>query len=158
MGMTARHARPLALLLVLTALLTLLVAPATAPSATAATIRINSASEAQLVRMTNAARAKRSLKALRVNADLVRVARAHALRMAREDHLYHNPRLRYTVKSYRYLGENVGYSPSVATVQRAFMNSPSHRANILDRDYTQVGIGIAVVGDRIWVTEVFRRP
>lgn len=146
------------LIAALATLAALLVAPTSTTPAHAATIRISASSESQLVRLTNAARAKHNLKAYRVNAELTRVARTHALRMAREDRLYHNPRLRYTVTRYRYLGENVGYSPSVATVQRAFMKSPSHRSNILDRDFTQVGIGIAVVGDKIWVTEVFRRP
>jgi hypothetical protein len=38
------------------------------------------------------------------------------------------------------------------------MNSPGHRANILDRDYTEVGIGAVTVAGRVWVAEVFRRP
>jgi hypothetical protein len=39
------------------------------------------------------------------------------------------------------------------------MNSPEHLANILDSDYTQIGVGVTV--DRsgiIWVTEDFRQP
>jgi uncharacterized protein YkwD len=38
------------------------------------------------------------------------------------------------------------------------MHSPEHKANILDRDYTQVGIGAVTVNGRVWVAEVFRRP
>ena len=38
------------------------------------------------------------------------------------------------------------------------MNSPAHKANILDRDYTEVGIGAVVANGRVWVAEVFRRP
>lgn len=127
-------------------------------TASAASIQISSAKETSLISLTNKARAKFGLRAYRVNAELTKVARAHAMRMARNDRLYHNPQLRYSVSSYRFLGENVGYSPSITGVQSAFMNSPSHRANILDRDFTQVGIGVVVAGDRIWVTEVFRRP
>jgi hypothetical protein len=38
------------------------------------------------------------------------------------------------------------------------MQSAPHRANILDRDYTEIGIGAVVVNGRVWVAEVFRRP
>jgi uncharacterized protein YkwD len=38
------------------------------------------------------------------------------------------------------------------------MASAPHRANILDRDYTQVGVGAIVRDGRVWVAEVFRRP
>ena len=38
------------------------------------------------------------------------------------------------------------------------MHSPPHKANILDRDYTQVGIGAVVKNGRVWVAQVFRRP
>jgi len=62
------------------------------------------------------------------------------------------------VTNWQYVGENVGYGPDALTVHVAFMNSPAHRANILDRDYTEVGVGAVVVGDRVWVAEVFRRP
>jgi hypothetical protein len=40
----------------------------------------------------------------------------------------------------------------------AFMQSPGHRANILDSDFTEIGIGVVVTSDRIWVTQVFREP
>ena len=45
-----------------------------------------------------------------------------------------------------------------ASVHTAFMNSPAHKANILDRDYTEVGIGAVVANGRVWVAQVFRRP
>jgi hypothetical protein len=39
------------------------------------------------------------------------------------------------------------------------MNSPDHRAQILDSGYTQMGVGTAVGADgTIWVAEVFRTP
>lgn len=39
-----------------------------------------------------------------------------------------------------------------------WMNSPGHRANILDASYDSSGIGVAVVGDHVYATEVFRGP
>ena len=41
-------------------------------------------------------------------------------------------------------GENVGYTTGdVADLQRAFMRSPSHRTNVLDRDFDRVAVGAA---------------
>ena len=45
--------------------------------------------------------------------------------------------------SYRYAGENLAVNNSVEGAQRALMNSPGHRANILNSHYTEVGIGVS---------------
>ena len=51
--------------------------------------------------------------------------------------------------------ENVGVGGSVALVNTAFMNSASHRANILGA-YAYAGVGVATGGDgQVWVTQVF---
>ena len=78
--------------------------------------------------------------------------------MADRSKLYHNPGLTSDVNNWRWVGENVGYGPDADTVHVAFMNSPAHKANILDRDYTEVGIGAVVRNGRVWVAEIFRRP
>ena len=53
-------------------------------------------------------------------------------------------------------GENVGYTPwGVASVQQAFMDSPSHRAHILSRAFQQVAIGAVRVDGTLWVTVFF---
>jgi Cysteine-rich secretory protein family len=45
-------------------------------------------------------------------------------------------------------GENLAYGFSSASqALKAWMNSPEHRANILNPDYSQVGFGIAVSGN-----------
>ena len=52
------------------------------------------------------------------------------------------------------VGENVGEGPTVTDIHNAFMNSPEHKANILDHDFTQVGVGVSVDKNGIiWVTE-----
>jgi uncharacterized protein YkwD len=106
----------------------------------------------------NHARTSRGIPALHVRASLVKVAREQAARMASRDRLYHNPNLTTDVKNWQYVGENVGYGPGAKSIHRAFMHSPPHRANILDRDYTQIGIGSVTKNGRVWVAEVFRRP
>jgi uncharacterized protein YkwD len=124
-------------------------------SASAATA---SPAEAAFTARLNAARTSHSVARLTVRSDLVAVARAQAVRMANRSVLYHNPRLTTAVKHWRWVGENVGYGPDAGTVHTAFMNSPPHRANILDRDYTEIGIGTVTRAGRVWVAEVFRRP
>ena len=53
------------------------------------------------------------------------------------------------------LGENVGYGPSIATIESAYMNSPGHRANILASKWNGVGTGYATNGDRVYTVQVF---
>jgi uncharacterized protein YkwD len=43
----------------------------------------------------------------------------------------------------------------MAAINTMFMNSPEHRANILNGAYHQAGIGVAGNGAKIMVVEVF---
>jgi uncharacterized YkwD family protein len=45
--------------------------------------------------------------------------------------------------SYRIAGENIAGNISVKNAHDAFMKSPGHKANILSKNYDQIGIGIA---------------
>lgn len=117
------------------------------------------ASSGSFVSKINGARRSAGRPSLSVRSDLSSVAYRHSQRMARGNNLHHNPNLGSHVSNWQAVGENVGRGGDVASLHRAFMNSPSHRANILDRDYTEVGVGVVVDGNGImWVTEVFRRP
>lgn len=111
-----------------------------------------------IVSMINSARASRGLPALASSGELASVAASWSRQMASTGTLAHNPGLTTQVSGYRYVGENVGYGPDEATIHQAFMNSATHRANILDRDYTQIGVAVVASGGRLWVTEVFRAP
>jgi hypothetical protein len=53
--------------------------------------------------------------------------------------------------------ENVARSRSVTRVHHNLMQSPSHRLNIVDPDFTHVGLGVARDGDDVVVTEIFAR-
>jgi uncharacterized protein YkwD len=125
-----------------------------APSAQAST----SGSESAFVSSINDARDDAGRAALSTSSDLTSVARAWAQRMASSNTLKHNPNLTSQVKGWRYVGENVGVGGDVASLHRAFMDSAPHKANILDRDYTQIGVGVAMGNGRMWVVEVFRKP
>ncbi|MDQ1541859.1 MAG: hypothetical protein QOH29_2585 [Actinomycetota bacterium] len=117
-----------------------------------------------LAAATNAARASAGLPPLAANAQLNAVAQAWANHLAAAGVLSHNPALRTQVTGWRVLGENVGMAGDVPTVQRLFMASPAHRANILDARYTQMGVGSAtsIVASCncpvLWVVVDFRLP
>lgn len=53
------------------------------------------------------------------------------------------------------IGENVGRGGSVDSLHKAFMNSAGHKANILDKAWTHVGIGTVYANDKLYVTVVF---
>lgn len=60
------------------------------------------------------------------------------------------------------LGENVAYSSptsnTLLTLHNMLAASTKHRANMLDRQFTHMGVGVAKSSDgRVWVVEVFAR-
>src|SRR4051812_1585805 len=115
--------------------------------------------ESQFIAKMNAARQSAGLRPYSVASDLTSVARQHSAQMASKQELYHNPSLTSQVQNWQAVGENVGEGPTVSDIHTAFMQSPEHKANILDHDFTQVGVGVVV--DKhgiIWVTEDFRQP
>jgi len=115
--------------------------------------------ESQFVSKMNAARQAAGLRPYSVASDLTSIARQHSAQMAQRQSLYHNPNLTTQVQNWQAVGENVGEGPTVSDIHDAFMHSPEHRANILDHDFTQVGVGVSVDGNGIiWVTEDFREP
>ena len=131
----------------------------TAIAAPTAALASNSSMESQFVAKMNAERQANGLRPYTVSYDLTSIARQHSDRMASQHNLYHNPSLTSQVQNWQAVGENVGDGPTVSDIHTAFMHSPEHRANILDHDFTQVGVGVTVDSSgQIWVTEDFRQP
>lgn len=52
-------------------------------------------------------------------------------------------------------GDNVGQGPTVPWIQYYLERSPTHRANLLDRHYRWMGIGIAWGRGTFWLDQVF---
>lgn len=107
-------------------------------------------SSSGLVASTNARRAENGLGALALNATLSQAAQAKATDMAARNYWSHNtpdgkePWVFFNQVGYKYqaAGENLayGFTTSSDTVV-GWMNSPGHRANILNNKYTEVGFG-----------------
>jgi uncharacterized protein YkwD len=129
-----------------------------APTAPASAATAPTPLEQQFLHRIARVRADHGLRPYRVGGAITTIARAQALRMADQGTLYHNPRLTTEVPAWKHVGENVGVGPDVVTVHRAFMGSTSHRANILSREYTRVGVGAVVRNGDVWVVEVFKTP
>jgi hypothetical protein len=115
--------------------------------------------EGDLFSAVNAARASAGLPGYAYAGDLAAAARGQAERMAASGELYHNPNLGSEVGGWSRIGENVAFAGDWRAAHDVLMNSPDHRAQILDSGYTQMGVGTAVDKDgTIWVAEVFRTP
>lgn len=108
-----------------------------------------------IVSLTNKTRQEFSLKELRVNPALARAARAKAENMIALQYFAHvSPDgvtpwqwIKNAGYSYRYAGENLAAHFSEAEdVQDAWMASSGHKANILSKKYSEIGVGV-VRGD-----------
>ncbi len=132
--------------------------PPVAPTVVRTTAR-HTTREQTLARLVNSDRTKRGLKAYAVSASLSAIAEDQAHRMSRQQTLFHNPNLTTEVHHWQAVGENVAYTSTVSRAHTLLMNSPSHRANILNKTFTQVGLGVAKDSHgTVWVVEVFRKP
>jgi uncharacterized protein YkwD len=100
-------------------------------------------------------RAAHGLAPVIPHGELIAKAQAWADKMASENRLSHSSLSSGVPGCWRSLGENVGYGSSVGSVQDALMNSPTHRANILNGAYGFAGTGVAQRGDRVFVVQVF---
>jgi hypothetical protein len=119
--------------------------------------------EQEIVRRVNHERHSRGLPMLVVDERLRQAAREHSVKMAaaREvEHQYRGePKLELRIGEVRFdaSGENVALAPDAAEVHAALMDSPGHRANILDAEYNSIGIGVVRGKDGLFVTEDFAR-
>jgi uncharacterized protein YkwD len=126
-----------------------------APRAAHAAPQVTSAERA-LFDAANRERAAQGLPALRWDDALAAAARQHAALMAQRNTLSHQlrgeppveERARQAGARYSVIAENVAEGPSPEAIHSSWMHSPPHRANLLDRDLTAVGIAVAVVADR----------
>jgi uncharacterized protein YkwD len=105
---------------------------------------------------------------LQWDARLAAVARAHSEEMARNGFFGHagidgslpDVRISRAGIQWRASGENIAKFPDVSEAETAFMNEPkfqpNHRANILNPDFTHVGVGIAKGQDGMfYITQEF---
>lgn len=126
---------------------------------------------AVVVDLTNSERADFAATPLRRNALLDEAARLKAEHMAAKSYFAHyspdgvSPWYWFEVVSYTYAhaGENLAihFSDSGAVVD-AWMNSPTHKANIIDTKFTEIGVGTAKGvydgHETVFVVQLFGTP
>lgn len=131
------------------------VQPSTKPAAvqTAPTNGLTAA-EQQMLDLVNRERANAGLSPLKADLELTKVARLKSQDMVNRGYFSHQSPTygspfemmsTYGIE-YRTAGENIAGNSSVERAHNALMNSPGHRANILNSKYTHVGIGVVKGG------------
>ncbi len=112
-----------------------------------------------LLALTNADRATGGHEALALAERLSRYALRHSRRMAELGSIFHSGerQLRDALEGtgWETAGENVGVGASVPSIERAFMASPPHRANVLGPAYDHAAVGVVRADGVLWVTVVF---
>jgi len=110
--------------------------------------------EWQMLIYLNRDRKEFNLPSLKMQYDLRSVARNHSRDMAKQDYFDHenlvgqtpSDRLQFARVTDSTSGENLarigGYEKPVWEAENGLMHSPGHRANILNKEYNCVGIGI----------------
>jgi uncharacterized YkwD family protein/spore coat assembly protein SafA len=111
--------------------------------------------EQQVIDLTNQERQKRGLNPLHLDWEVARVARYKSTEMrdknyfAHESPTYGSPFQMLTAfdVNYRGAGENIAAGQTTPQeVVNSWMNSEGHRRNILDPNFTHIGVGYATGG------------
>ncbi|WP_051804373.1 CAP domain-containing protein [Streptomyces griseus] len=117
----------------------------------------------QVIALVNAERAKAGCGPVTASATLARAAQGHSDDMAARDFFDHTdpdgdgPGERVTAAGYPWstYGENIAMGQTTAEqVMEGWMNSPGHRANILNCSFKEIGVGVHTDGGPYW-TQVF---
>lgn len=121
--------------------------------------------EAEMLVLINRERAKENLKPLKADPEIAEVALAHSADMFTRGYFSHytperkDPFDRMRAGKIRFwvAGENLALAQTLNIAHEGLMKSPGHRANILNRSFGRVGIGILDGGIYgLMITQNFR--
>jgi uncharacterized protein YkwD len=121
--------------------------------------------EAEMLELVNRERAANGLEPLEADPEMTEVARRHSADMFTRGYFSHNTpenktpfdRMRALDVRFRTAGENLALAPTLPIAHTGLMNSPGHRANILEPRYGRLGIGVLDGGRRgLMITQNFR--
>ncbi|WP_369716905.1 CAP domain-containing protein [Leptotrichia sp. HSP-536] len=131
-------------------------------------IKTNNNFQMEVVRLVNIERRKRGIASLSVSNEL---SKATAIRADEISRKYSHTRpdgssyltvLKTAGYMHSYVGENIAAGQkSPEEVMNAWMNSSGHRANILNPNYTEMGVGFTYATNSIYGTywvQLFGRP
>lgn len=102
----------------------------------------------QVINLVNQERAKEGLPALTYDAEIEKAALVRAKETeesfshTRPDGRQFSTALTEAGVTFRGAGENIAYGQKTPEqVMQGWMNSPGHRANIMNKNYTKIGVG-----------------
>ncbi len=113
-------------------------------------LSIDEVSEQEMLAKVNKERRNQGVGELVMDPKLRDLARVYAKDMFERGYFSHytpegeSPfdRMEKVGITYRTAGENLAYAPNVVIAHQGLMDSPGHRANILNPDFGKVGIGV----------------
>jgi uncharacterized protein YkwD len=121
--------------------------------------------EAAMLALVNGERTAQGLSALRADPEALETARAHSRDMLANGYFSHvapdgrSPfdRMRASGLKFRAAGENLALAGTLPMAHQGLMNSPGHRANILQPAFGRLAIGILDGGRHgLMITQTFR--
>lgn len=124
-----------------------------------------SAFEQQVVELTNAERTKAGLAPLQIDSKLMAAAREKSQDMQTNNYFSHTSptfgspfdRLTALGISYKAAGENIAQGQRTPQeVVQGWMNSSGHRANILNANFTHIGVGYVKTGN-YWTQQFIQK-
>jgi uncharacterized YkwD family protein len=136
--------------------------PTTKATAAQSTSTAQSPAEQTLLTLLNKERTQRGLAPLQLDSTLASLARLKSQDMIAKQYFNHTSPTygtpaqmlaRFNVH-YNQFGENIAQGSSAAQIHVMWMNSPGHRANILNPKFTHIGIGVAGNGT-LTATQIF---
>ncbi len=111
--------------------------------------------ESRILQLVNAERSKTGLKPLSSNSDCTKLARMKSQDMVDNNYFSHQSptygspfdMLKSNKVDYMSAGENIAMNQNADAAFKAWMNSEGHRKNILNPNFTELGVGIAPKGN-----------
>ena len=124
--------------------------------------------EDEVIKLVNDERAKYGLPLLEKNQEVARIARIKAYDMLEKNYFSHNSAkygspfnmMEQHGLKFSSAAENIGMGQKTAAeVVKSWMDSPGHRANILSRTVTQIGVGAAkTASGTLYWSQMFIKP
>ena len=119
----------------------------------------------QIVLLANQARAAAGAGPLKWDAALAAAARRHCLRMVAEGPISHqyadepeiSLRAAQAGAHFSLIEENVAFAPTPAAIHDAWMQSPGHRANLLNPKVDRVGVAVVASRDGLYAVADYER-
>ena len=118
-----------------------------------------SGQRSQVVSLINSERSSRKIARLSQSAELNTKAGNWAAKMRDDCNISHSILTDGITFKWKSLGENVGYGKTIPEVHANLMASKRHKANMLNKAFNRVGVGVATGKCRgyqtVYVVEVF---